>query len=68
MDIDDVDNLIKESIQFGTIAKTEGNLVFYSWNPQMFGISHIETLVSTEGKFVTSYPTAGSNVIRLKNL
>lgn len=63
MDIQDVDNVIKGSIQFGT-TRTKGNLVFYNWNPQNFGISDVETLVNTEGKFVTSYAKAGTNVIR----
>jgi hypothetical protein len=68
MTVQDVDTMIKESIQYGTIAKIDGNLVFYNWNPHTFGISQMETLVTTEGKFVTSYPTAGSNVVRWKDL
>ncbi|WP_321429453.1 VWA domain-containing protein [uncultured Methanolobus sp.] len=63
MDVQDVDNLIKESIQFGTITKIDGNMVFYNWNPNAFGISQMETLITTEGKLITSYPKAGSNVI-----
>ena len=63
MTIQDVDNVIKDSIQFGT-TETKREIVFYNWDPQEFGISKVETLVSTEGKFITSYPTAGSNVIR----
>ncbi|WP_129582733.1 hypothetical protein [Methanolobus psychrotolerans] len=63
MTVQDVDNVIKDSIQFVT-TKTKREIIFYSWNPQEFGISKVETLVSTEGKFITLYPTAGSNVVR----
>lgn len=33
MDVQDVDNVMKESIQFGT-TRTEGNVIFHTWNPQ----------------------------------
>uniref|UniRef100_UPI0013ECD79B hypothetical protein n=1 Tax=Methanolobus psychrotolerans TaxID=1874706 RepID=UPI0013ECD79B len=62
MTVQDVDNVIKDSIQFGT-TRSEGNVIFYTWNPHQFGITEVETLVNTKGMFITSYPKAGPNVI-----
>lgn len=60
----DVETLIKESIQFGTREEVNGRII-YTWSPYAFGINKMRTIVSKDGKLITSYPMEGPNVIRV---
>ncbi len=60
----DVETLIKESIQFGTREEIKGSII-YTWSPYAFGINKMKTIITKDGKLLTSYPMEGSNVIRV---
>ena len=60
----DVETLIKESIQFGTREAGE-QVIIYTWMLNTFGINKMKTIISKDGKFITSYPMEGPNVIRV---
>jgi len=60
----DVETLIKESIQFGT-REAGKKVIIYTWKPNMFGINKMKTIISKDGKLITSYPMEGPNVIRV---
>ena len=64
MDVQDVDTIIKESIQFGT-REAGKKVIIYTWRPNAFGINKMKTIISKEGKLITSYPMEGLNVIRV---
>lgn len=64
MDVQDVDTIIKESIQFGT-REAGIKVIIYTWRPNAFGINKMKTIISKEGKLITSYPMEGLNVIRV---
>ncbi|KKH45944.1 hypothetical protein EO93_06765 [Methanosarcina sp. 1.H.A.2.2] len=64
MDVQDVEKMIKESMQYGT-REVKDDVFIFTWNPQEFGITEIRTIVNKDGLFITSYPTSGINVIRV---
>lgn len=65
MNEQDVETLIKESIQFGT--REEGKkAIIYTWRPYAFGINKMTTIIKkADGKLITSFPMEGPNVIRV---
>lgn len=63
----DVETLVKESIQFGT-REVVDDLIFYVWKPYAFGINKMTTIIKkADGKLITSFPMEGPNVIRVKD-
>uniref|UniRef100_UPI0013EBE229 hypothetical protein n=1 Tax=Methanolobus psychrotolerans TaxID=1874706 RepID=UPI0013EBE229 len=58
----DVENLVKQSIEFGNKVPKNGRVV-YTWNPNSFGIDEMKTVVSNSGELITSFPTSGQNVL-----
>ncbi|WOV86991.1 hypothetical protein QWT69_14100 [Sporosarcina oncorhynchi] len=61
-----VKNLVMESLEKGKLITLADGTKVYTYNPQKHGISGMTTVVTKDNIIKTSYPTAGTSVIKVK--